>query len=148
MQIPQVLPWLGEEEQAAVLQTIATNWITEGPAAATFSARLNELMGVHYGVFAPNGTLALVLALLAAGIGPGDEVLVPDTTFIASANAVVITGAIPVFVEVNPHNFQIDVATCSQLVTVRTRAIMPVHLYGMMVNMTEVMVFADNTTCW
>ena len=117
MNIPQVAPWLGEEEQAAVLETIADNWITEGPRAAEFSARLNQLIGMPYGVFAPNGTLALALGLLAVGIGPGDEVLVPDTTFIASANAVCLVGATPVFVDVTLENYQIDVAACAEHLT-------------------------------
>ncbi len=142
MRIPQVSPWLGDEEQAAVAQTIADNWITEGPQCAAFSAALNTLMSAQYGVFAPNGTLALVLGLLALGIGPGDEVLVPDTTFIGSANAVLLTGATPVFVEVNDQNYQIDVSACSAMLSDRTRAIMPVHLYGMTANMHEVMNFA------
>ena len=140
--IPQVLPWLGEEEQTAVMQAVASGWITEGPRAAEFSARLNTLMNVPYGVFAPNGTLALYLGLLALGIGPGDEVLVPDITFIASANAVVLAKATPVFVDVTADNYQIDVSQCEALVTHRTRAIMPVHLYGMTANLDEVMKFA------
>lgn len=142
MKVPQALPWLGEEELMAVSQVIEANWITEGPRAAEFSARLNTLIDAPYGVFAPNGTLALFLGLMAAQIGAGDEVLVPDTTFVASANAVVLAGATPVFVEVNPHNYQIDVSTCDRYLTPRTRAIMPVHLYGMAANMTEVIAFA------
>jgi perosamine synthetase len=142
MNIPQVVPWLGEEEQTAVLETFADNWITEGPRAAEFSAQLNQLIGVPYGVFAPNGTLALALGLLALGIGPGDEVLVPDTTFIASANAVCMVGATPVFADVTPENYQIDVAACAQHLSERTCAIMPVHLYGMVTNMRAVLAFA------
>ena len=143
MLIPQVAPWLGEAEQAAVLETIADNWITEGPRTAEFSAQLNQLIGVPHGVFAPNGTLALVLGLLALGIGPGDEVLVPDITFIASANAVCMVGATPVFADVTPENYQIDVAACARHLSERTRAIMPVHLYGMVANMRAVMAFAQ-----
>lgn len=142
MKIPQVLPWLGEDELAAVSATIDANWITEGPLSAEFSSKLNWLLGTQYGVFAPNGTMALYLGLLSIGIGPGDEVLVPDCTFIASANAVILTGAQPVFIEVNSYNYQIDVSQCKDLVTSHTRAIMPVHLYGMIANMTEVMEFA------
>lgn len=142
MTIPQVSPWLGEAELAAVGATIEDNWITEGPRSAEFSTKLNQLIGTPYGVFAPNGTLALCLGLLALGIGLGDEVLIPDITFIASANAVLLVGATPVFVEVNRYNFQIDVSKAEQLVTSRTRAIMPVHLYGLVANMTEVMAFA------
>ena len=115
MKIPQVLPWLGEEEIAAVGATIESNWITEGPRSAEFSAKLNQLIGTPHGVLAPNGTLSLYLGLLALDIGPGDEVLVPDCTFIASANAVIMAGAKPVFVEVNCYNFQIDIAKCERI---------------------------------
>ena len=142
IEIPQVRPWLGAEELAAVTATIQENWITEGPRSAEFSVQLNDLMGTDYGVFAPNGTLALSLGLLALGIGHGDEVLIPDITFIASANAALLVGATPVFVDVNPRNYQIDTSKCGALLTQRTRAIMPVHLYGMVANMTEVMQFA------
>jgi perosamine synthetase len=142
MSIPQVFPWLGEEEQAAVLAAIAAGWITEGPRTAEFADQLNHLIGAPYGVFAPNGTLALVLGLLALGIGPGDEVLVPDTTFIASANAVCMVGATPAFVDVTLDNYQIDVGACERALTARTRAIMPVHLYGMVANMDAVLAFA------
>jgi len=138
--IPQVEAWLGDEELRAVTEVIASGWLSEGVKAKEFSKRLNELIGTKYGVFAPNGTLALFFGLLALDIGPGDEVLVPDITFIASANAVYLTGATPVFVGVNDYNYQIDVTRCS--VTDRTRAIMPVHLYGMSANMVQVMEFA------
>lgn len=140
--IPQVSPWLGEEEIEVAGHVIASGWITEGPYAAEFSARLNDFISTPYGVFAPNGTLALYMGLAALNIGPGDEVLVPDITFIASANAVILTGATPVFVEVNQYNYQLDVTICSHLVTEQTRAIMPVHLYGMTANMAEIMAFA------
>jgi perosamine synthetase len=142
MTIPQVVPWLGEEEQAAVMATLAASWITEGPQAAEFAAQLNQLIGAPYGVFAPNGTLALALGLLALGIGPGDEVLVPDTTFIASATAVCMVGATPAFADVTPDTYQIDVGACERALTARTRAIMPVHLYGMVANMDAVLAFA------
>ena len=112
--IPQVLPWLGSEEAEAVAGSVHDNWITEGPKAGEFSEMLNTNIGVPHGVFAPNGTLALALGLMALDIGHGDQVLVPDTTFIGSATAVLMIGAIPVFVEVNPGNFQIDVSKAEQ----------------------------------
>jgi perosamine synthetase len=141
--IPQVSPWLGEEEQAAVSRVLARNWITEGPECEELSARLNKLIDVPFGVFAPNGTLALVLGLMALGIQAGDEVLVPDITFIGSANAVIMLGALPVFVEVDRERFQIDVAKAEKLVNERTRAIMPVHLSGTACNMHAVRSFAS-----
>lgn len=143
MQIPQVSPWLGEAERAAAERVIASGWITEGPRAAEFGARLNDLIGAPYGVFAPNGTLALYLGLVAAGVGLGDEVIVPDITFIASANAAIMAGATPVFADVDADCYQLDVEACERVVTKRTRAVMPVHLYGMAANMPEVMAFAQ-----
>lgn len=140
--LPQVSPWFGEEEIANVVSTLKNNWITEGPMTKEFGDKLNKLMNVEYGVFAPNGTLALFLGLLALEIGTGDEVLVPDCTFIGSANSVLLTGAKPVFIEVNNYNYQIDVKKAKKLLTTRTKAIMPVHLYGMSANMNEVMEFA------
>lgn len=143
LSIPQVSPWLGEDEAAAAARSVASGWITEGPNCETFSAALRRLIDVPYGVFAPNGTLALVLALMALEVGPGDEVLVPDITFIGSANAVIMLGATPVFVEVDRDEFQIDLAHAETLVTSRTRAIMPVHLYGAACDMTAMKAFAS-----
>jgi len=141
--IPQVAPSLGEDEKRLVMEALDSNWITEGPKCREFGEHLNNLLGVKFGVFAPNGTLALYLGLLALGIGPGDEVVVPDTTFIGSANAVVMTGATPVFVDVNPRNFQMEASTCALALSPRTKAVMPVHLYGMTANMNELTEFAE-----
>ena len=140
--IPQVSPWLGEEEAAAAAKAVASGWVTEGPSCEAFSTRLRELIDVPYGVFAPNGTLALALALMALGVGEGDEVLIPDITFIGSANAVILVGGTPIFVDVEPDTFQIDLGLAECLVTSRTRAIMPVHLYGTACDMTAVQAFA------
>lgn len=140
--IPQVCPWLGQAEAEAVTKVIENNWITEGQKSQEFSSKLNKLIGVPYGVFAPNGTLALVLGLMALGIKAGDEVLVPNITFIGSANAVLMLGAVPVFVEVENITFQINVKKAESLISERTRVIMPVHLYGGSCDMKEVMEFS------
>lgn len=140
--IPQVSPWLGQEEADAAAKVVLSQWVTEGPKSEEFSEKLNELIGAPYGVFAPNGTLALVLGLMALEIGQGDEVLVPNTTFIASANAVTMLGATPVLVDVDNATFQIDTIKAESLVNERTRAIMPVHLYGTACNMHAVQSFA------
>lgn len=142
MKIPQFSPWVGKEEIQAISETIKTNWITEGPKSKLFSQKLLALIGSRYGVFAPNGTLALYLGLKAIGIKAGDEVLVPDFTFIASATAVEMAGAKPVFVDVNRENFQIDISKAGQFVTKKTKAIMPVHIYGTVANMDKVKQFA------
>lgn len=142
MKVPQLSPWIGKEEYRAIGSCFKNNWITEGPKSKEFSQELLKLIGVRYGVFAPNGTLALYLGLRAMGIGPGDEIIVPDFTFIASATAVEMTGATPVFVDVNRKNFQIDVSIADKLVTKRTKAIMPVHIYGTICNMDSIVKFA------
>ena len=148
MKVPQFIPHIGEEEYAAIKSCFDSVWITEGPKAETFKAKLLELMDAKYGVFAPNGTLALYLALRGVGVKPGDEVMVPDMTFIASANAVEMVGAVPVFVDVNRKNFQIDVSQCQAVLSDKTKAIMPVHLYGQSANVTEVMDFAKLYNLW
>ena len=140
--IPQVRPWLGDAERDAVAASLASGWITEGPETEAFGAELRAKMGARHGVFAPNGTLALALGLMALGIGPGDEVLIPDTTFVGSATSVVMVGATPVFVEVEAETFQIDVELARAFVTARTRAVMPVHLYGALCDMDAVAAFA------
>lgn len=142
MKIPQFQTWIGTEEYEALAPCFEEGWITEGPRAKAFSEQLLALMDVPYGVFAPNGTLAIYLALRAIEIGPGDEVIVPDFTFLGSASAVQMTGARPVFVDVNRDNFQIDLTDAARLVTPRTKAIMPVHIYGTMADMGAVLAFA------
>ena len=142
MKVPQFSPWLGQAEIKAVAQAIKDNWITEGPKSKLFSQKLLQLIGSRYGVFAPNGTLALYLALKAIGIKPGDHVLVPDFTFIASATSVEMLGAKPIFVDVNRNNFQIDLSHAAKRLTKQTKAIMPVHIYGTVANMDQVVKFA------
>jgi perosamine synthetase len=142
MKVMQFAPYLGKEEYKAIAGCFKRNWITEGPLMKDFESRLHKLIGSKYGVFAPNGTLALYLGLKAMGIKPGDEVIVPDFTFIGSATAVQMNGAVPVFVDVNRRNFQIDTESCQRAVSPKTKAIMPVHIYGMAANMDKVRSFA------
>ncbi len=142
MKVPQLSPWVGAEEYDAIKECFDNNWITEGPKSKEFEEKLLELIGSKYGVFAPNGTLALYLGLRALGVEYGDEVLVPDFTFLASATSVQMCGATPVFVEVNKKNFQIDLSNADKLVTKKTKAIMPVHIYGTLADMDAVLKFA------
>ncbi len=142
MKVPQFMPWVGQEEYQAIASCFEQNWITEGPKAEAFTNRLLELTGARYGVLAPNGTLAIYLALKSMGIAPESEVIVPNFTFIASANAVIMAGARPVFVEVNPRNFQIDLSGAERVLTPKTKAVMPVHIYGTVADMDAVCDFA------
>lgn len=143
MKVSQFEPFIGTEEYEAIRDCFEKKWITEGPKSKQFNEELLKIVGAKYGVFAPNGTLALYLALRSIGIGPGDEVIVPDFTFIASANAVEMTGATPVFADIDLQDLHIKIDSCKELLTPRTKAIMPVHIYGMSANMTEVMQFAN-----
>lgn len=140
--IPQINPWLAEEELEAVTRVLTSGWITEGRECEAFGEALNEVIGVPYGVFAPNGTLALALALMGCGVEEGDEVLVPDITFVGSATAAVLVGAVPVFVDVERDGYQIDVQSAERRISRRSRAIMPVHLYGAACDMEAVTDFA------
>jgi perosamine synthetase len=142
MKINQFEPFIGQDEYEAIKACFDDNWITEGVRAKEFNQKLCDLIGVKYGVFAPNGTLAIYLALRSLNIGPGDEVIVPDFTFLASASAVEMVGATPVFCDINKNDLQIDVSDCTRLLTKKTKAIMPVHIYGLSANMDEVMSFA------
>lgn len=141
--VPQFQPYIDNKEYDAIKSCFDSNWITEGPLSKRFVDKILELTGAKYGVLAPNGTLSIYMALRAIGVGHGDEVIVPNFTFIASANAVEMCGAKPVFVDVK-EDLQIDVDKCIRLVNHRTKAIMPVHVYGMACDMDEVMEFAKN----
>ena len=141
MKIPQFEPYLDNREYESIKQCFESNWITEGPLSKEFVNKILELTGAKYGVLAPNGTLSIYMALRAVGIGPGDEVIVPNFTFIASANAVEMCGAKPVFVDVG-EDLHIDINKCTTVLSSRTKAIMPVHVYGMACNMDEVVSFA------
>jgi len=143
MKVPQFMPFVGMEDYEALKESFEINWITEGPKSKLFSDRICSKVQTKYGSFAPNGTLALYLALRALDIGPGDEVIVPNFTFIATANAVEMAGATPVFADINKKDFQMDVDVCHALVTDKTKAIMPAHLYGFAVNMEKVWDFAN-----
>ena len=129
--IPVYTPALDGREEQYVLDAVRSGWISSlGQYVTRFEQQFAEFCGVEHAVSVCNGTAALHLALHALGIGPGDEVLVPSLTFVASANAVAYTGARPVFADVDPDTWCIDPHDAAALVTERTRAVMPVHLYG------------------
>lgn len=128
--LPVVEPWLGAEEKKLLSKVIDAGWVTEAVLTKEFEARLKRYTKARYALVINNGTLALFTALKALGIGSGDEVLVPDLTFIATANAVILSGAKPVLVDVESKTFGMDVKKAEDKITSRTKAILPVHLYG------------------
>jgi len=142
MQIPEFSPVLHKEELFAVLETIEDNWITEGKKTESLQAALAEYTGARHVIMVPNGTLAIFAALKVLGIGPGDEVLVPDFTFFGTASAVILTGAKPVLVDVDEYDFNISVASAEASIGERTRAILPVHVYGQAADMHAVTTLA------
>ncbi len=123
-------PDVGDDELTAVAEVLASGQLTMGPKVAEFEAVLAEACETEHAVAVSSGTAALHLAVLALGIGPGDEVLVPAYTFPATANVVALAGARPVLVDVDPETMNLDPAAAHAAVTPRTKAIMPVHLFG------------------
>jgi len=130
-------PLIGEEEQAAVRRVLESGVIAQGPRVAEFERAFAAFVGVKHAVATSNGTTALHAALLAHGVGPGDEVITTPFTFIASVNAILYTGATPVFVDID-ESFNIDARLIEAAITQRTRAIMPVHLYGQTADMRAI----------
>lgn len=129
--IPAAKPLIGDEERAAVDRVLRSGMIAQGPEVAAFEQEFAEqLVGGRACVAVSSGTSGLHLGLLAAGIGPGDEVIVPSFTFAATANSVALTGATPVFADIEPVTYCLDPASVEAAITERTAGIMPVHLYG------------------
>jgi perosamine synthetase len=135
--IPQIEPALGIEERNAVLEVVDSGFLTEGRKTRELEAAVAKFLDVPYAITANNATLGLTIALVALGVGPGDEVIVPDFTFIATANAVVLAGATPVFADVSPSSFTLDLVDAARRVTPRTKAVVPVHLNGRAADMAE-----------
>lgn len=123
-------PIIGDEERAAVDRVMLSGMLAQGPEVAAFESEFARLVDGRHCVAVNSGTSALHLAFLAAGIGPGDEIIVPSFSFAATANAVALTGATPVFVDIEADYFCIDTAAVEAAITPNTRGIMPVHLYG------------------
>jgi dTDP-4-amino-4,6-dideoxygalactose transaminase len=132
---------LGDGERAAIERVLASGVLAQGPEVAAFEAEFAEHVDGRPCVAVSSGTSALLLGLLALGIGPGDEVIVPSFSFAATANAVVLAGARPVFVDIEPHQYTVDPAAVRAAVGERTAAVVAVHLYGhpaAMVPLTEI----------
>ena len=123
-------PAVGEEEVAAAADAIRSGWLTSGPRAAELERRAAALLEAEYVLALSSGTAALHLALLAVGVGPGDEVITTSLTWPATANVIVHCGATPVFADVRPDDLNLDPDAARALVGPRTRAVLPVHLYG------------------
>ncbi|MFA6530338.1 MAG: DegT/DnrJ/EryC1/StrS aminotransferase family protein, partial [Candidatus Micrarchaeia archaeon] len=147
--IPISKPVLGKEEEDKILEAVKSTWISsKGPFLDSFSKSFSEFCGTKYASTVCNGTAALHLALLALGIKPGDEVIVPDFTFAATANAVIYCGARPVLADVNLETGCMEMENLLPHVSKKTKAIIPVHLYGHPCKMDEIMEFANSKGIW
>ncbi|MBM7231141.1 DegT/DnrJ/EryC1/StrS family aminotransferase [Dietzia cinnamea] len=143
--IPPARPLIGEEERAAVDRVMRTGMVAQGPEVEAFEDEFSTHFGLGRECVAVNsGTSGLHLGLLASGIGPGDEVIVPSFTFAATANSVALTGATPVFADIDPHSFCLSPTAVEATITERTRAIMPVHLYGHPADMPAILRIAES----
>ena len=129
--IPVARPCLGPEEEAAVTEVLRSGWITQGPRVAEFELRFAEYVRAEHAVAVSSCTAALHLALLACGVGPGDEVICPSLSFIATANCIVYRGARPAFVDIQPDTYNLDPERIAEAITPRTRAILLVHQVGL-----------------
>jgi len=128
--IPISKPLIGEEERAAVEEVLASGMLAQGPRVAAFEEAFADHVGAAHAVAVSSGTEALRLGLLALGVGPNSEVVVPAFSFVATATAVLMTGATPVIVDVDEATFCMDPAKVEAALSNRTKAVMPVHLYG------------------
>jgi perosamine synthetase len=140
--IPVAKPQLGEEEKAAVMGVLDSGMLAQGQKVAELESQFAAWCGVRHAVAVASGTAALWLALLAHDIGPGDEVITTPFSFIASANCILYAGARPVFVDIEPDTCLIDPDAIKDKITERTRAILPVHLYGQPCDMADIMEIA------
>jgi perosamine synthetase len=141
-QIPVARPYFGREEEQAVAEVLRSGWVTTGPRSAELERRFAEFVGAAHAVTVSSCTTGLHLAMIALGIGGGDEVLCPSLSFIATANCITYAGAKPVFVDIDLHTFNMDPSRLEEAITPRTRAILAVHQIGLPAPMNEIVAIA------
>jgi dTDP-4-amino-4,6-dideoxygalactose transaminase len=144
MKIPITKPFFDEAEKEAGIKPLETGWVVQGPYVAEFEGMFAEYMGVQYAKATTSCTTALHMALIACGVSKGDEVILPAFTYVASANAVEYTGAKPVFVDIDLKTFNMDTDHLEQAITHKTKAIMPIHLFGLCADMGSIMDIAGS----
>jgi len=136
--IPIARPFVGPEEEHAVIESLRSGWLSQGPRVAEFEKQFAQYVGAKHAIAVSSCTTALHLAFIGAGIGPGDEVLCPSLSFIATANSIRYVGAEPVFVDIDPVTFNLDPNKIEAAITPRTRAILAVHQIGLPAAMDEI----------
>jgi len=136
-------PCVGEEEISAVVQVLRSGYYVQGPKVREFEEKFASYIGTTYAVATNSGTAALHVALAAAGIGPGDEVIVPALTFFATVESVIHNNAIPIFADIDPETYCLDPEDMERTISERTTAVIPVHLYGHPAEMDQIMEIAE-----
>jgi dTDP-4-amino-4,6-dideoxygalactose transaminase len=142
MQVPFAKPSFNEGDGAAVAEAVMSGWVSQGPRVRAFEEAFAARVGAPDAVATSNCTTALQLALYVSGVGPGDEVIVPSMSFIATANAVWQCGATPVFADVDPDTFNLDAESAAHAISPATKAIMPVHQIGLPADMDPILELA------
>lgn len=143
MKVPLLRPYFGQEELEEIRKVLESGWVSQGPKVKEFEDRVASYLGVKHAIAVTNCTCALHLSLLGLGMGKGDEVLVADYTFPATAHAVLYCGAEPVFVDVDPRTYNINTEEIEAKITDRTKAIIPVHTFGQPAEMDRIMEIAE-----
>ena len=143
MKIPISKPYFGQEEKQAVLEPLETGWVVQGPKVIEFEKLFAAYTGASFALATTSCTTALHLALIAFGVGPGDEVIIPAFTWVATANTVEMQGARPIFVDIELETFNIDVKKIEAVITQRTKVIMPVSLFGVSAPIGPIMELAS-----
>ena len=141
--IPIAKPDIGPEEIEAVTEVLRSGMIAQGKQVAEFEERFAAMCGVRHAIAFGNGTLAEMAIFAGLGLGPGDEAITVAHTFAATANSILFTGATPVFVDIEPDTYVIDAKLIEKAITPRTRAIVPVHLFGLVADMDMICAIAD-----
>ncbi|UCD85352.1 MAG: DegT/DnrJ/EryC1/StrS family aminotransferase [Deltaproteobacteria bacterium] len=142
MKIPIAKPLFDENEERAILEPLRSGWVMQGPKVQKFENIVSNYTGAKYAKSTSSGTAALHLSLLACGIRPGDEVIVSPFTCVATVNPIEYIGAKPVFVDINLETFNIDVSKIEEAITKNTKAIIPIHMFGLCADMEPIMKLA------
>lgn len=143
MKVPLAKPWIGDEEALPAAEAIRSGWLIQGPKVAAFEERFAGMVGARHAIAVNSGSSALLVAMGGLGLGPGDEIVAPDMTFVSTASAALFLGAVPRFCDVEMTWYGMDPATLERWITPRTKAIVPVHYAGHSAEMGPILEIAE-----